>query len=435
MTEALSLRGVGEEPPSARLAGLARAGAVLAVSSVVANLLGYSFAVVLSRALGPGGYGALAALLALGLIGSIPAIALQLLVAREVANDSAAAAIWVRTAAVIGTALLALFIVLAPFVRGYLGLSGPFPVMWLGVSLLPTTVTGALQGVLLGRQLYGRLAASYVLLAGMRFAGGCIAAASGATVGGALAAAAAGTAVAFIITARLTPSGVPEGLGPAPRITFRRRAHAMAAAASATAAILVLTNLDVIMARHYLTPFEAGHYGVGALFAKAAFWGPHFLAVLAFPHLSRHDSRRRFFLTSATLTVALGGIVVVGAAALAEPVIRMTVGGAYVDVAPLAAWFSVLGLLAAVLQLLLFSGLARRNRRVEALVWIGIAVDLVVVSLWFHDSAHEIVLASITVAATLSVVVALVEIRSAAAAATPSVSPGRALHPSEHDDH
>jgi hypothetical protein len=95
----------------------------------------------------------------------------------------------------------------------------------------------------------------------------------------------------------------------------------------------------------------------------------------------------------------------------------------------------VLGVLAAVLQLLLFSGLARRTRRVEALVWIGIAVDLVVVTLWFHDSAHDIVLASITACATLSVVVALVEIRSAAAAAAPSASPGGAPQPYEHDDH
>ena len=71
--------GAPSSPPATSTAApVRRAGLALAVASVPSNLLGYAFAVVLSRALGPGDYGALSALLALGLIGSVPAISLQL---------------------------------------------------------------------------------------------------------------------------------------------------------------------------------------------------------------------------------------------------------------------------------------------------------------------------------------------------------------------
>lgn len=396
--------------------GFARAGVILAAASLGANLFGYGFAVVLSRALGPGEYGALAALIALGLIGSIPAIALQLVVARELASTRAGAQGWVRTSLVIGGALLLSFWALAPAAEVYLELASPFAVMWIGVALLPTTAAGALQGILLGRQQYGGLAASYLLLAGLRFAGGCVAAATGSSVSGALAAAAGGTLLAWPLVAAITARGAPhkeeptdvEGLG------VRWRLQALTAAASATAAVLVLTNLDVVMARHFLAPGQSGLYGVGALFAKASFWAPHFLAVLVFPLLANRESRRRSFVISLSLTLAIGGVVVAAAMSLAAPIIEVTVGSAYDDAAALAGRFAALGVLAAIVQLLLFSGLARRTRRVELIVWIGIGAQVLIVSVWFHESAQQIVNASILVCAVLSVTVAAVELRSTA---------------------
>lgn len=418
MSDALGAPSVATGPAPAGRRGFVRAGAALAAATVVANLLGYAFAIVLSRALGPDAFGELAALLALGLIGSVPAIALQLLVARELASSATGAAVWVKTSLVIGGTLTGILWLLAPIATVYLGLSSPFPVMWIGVALLPTTVTGALQGILLGRQRYGGLAASYLLIAGLRFLGGCVAAATGASVSGAVAAATVGLVVACVLIARITAStggesmsaAVIEGLG------LRRRLRALVTAASTTAAVLVMTNLDVLLARHFLLPADSGHYGAGALFAKAAFWAPNFLAVLAFPLLARGESRRRSFLISASLTLAIGSVVVLGAALLAEPLIEATVGAAYTGVAGLAARFALLGVLTAIVQLLLYSGLARRTRTIEICVWAGIAAEALVVSVWFHADAAQIVNTSIVISATLCLVLAVAELRSPAGA-------------------
>jgi O-antigen/teichoic acid export membrane protein len=396
--------------------GLARQSAVLGAATILANLLGYAFAVVLSRALGPDGYGALASLLALGVIGSIPAVALQLLVAREVASTGTGAAVWIKTSLLIGLALMVLFWVLAPFARNFLGLASSFPVIWLGVSLLPTTITGSLQGLLLGRKRYGELGGSYLLLAGLRFAGGCIAAAIGASVSGALAAATAGTAFACLLIWRIAAPRDParqtavEEQVDLPGI--RVRVQSLVAAASVTAAILLLTNLDVILARHFLSGVDSGHYGAGSLFAKAAFWAPNFLAVLAFPLLANRESRRRSLAISTALTLAIGSVVVLGVILFAGLIIDATVGPAYADVAGLAGQFALLGVLAALLQLLLYSGLARRGRQAETLVWAGIAIEVLVVSAWFHGSAQQILAASILVCTVVSLAVAASEIRA-----------------------
>ena len=58
-------------------------------------------------------------------------------------------------------------------------------------------------------------------------------------------------------------------------------------AGAVTAGVLVLTNVDLLMARALLEPAAAGAYAVGSLFAKAAFWAPNFIAVLVFPRLAR----------------------------------------------------------------------------------------------------------------------------------------------------
>jgi len=404
-------------PTSPSATAVRRSGAALAVATVVSNLLGYAFAIVLSRSLGPGGYGALASLLALGLIGSVPAIALQLLVARETAEAPGRSADWVRTSAVLGLTFMVLVWLTAPFATAFLELSGPVPVLWLGVTLLPVTVTGALQGVLLGARRYGALAASYLLLSGLRLAGAGVAALLGWSVSGAIGAAAVGTALSAVAVARITTGG-----GALPRTRagrgdgLRQHVRLLVAAASATAAILLLTNLDVVLARHYLPAEESGQYGVGALFAKAAFWAPHFLAVMAFPMLVARGGRRRSLLITTGLTLAIGAVVVLGALLFAGPLLELTVGTAYARGAELAPQFAVLGVLAALLQLLLFAGLARRTRRAEAFVWSGITVQVVLVAGWFHGSAEQVLATSIAVCAALVAVIVADELRPGAAA-------------------
>src|SRR4029453_9904170 len=70
-----------QEPPGQ--ASLPRAFLVIAPAMAAANLPNYAFNLVMSRPLGPAAYGALGALLALVLVGTVPGVALQAVVARH----------------------------------------------------------------------------------------------------------------------------------------------------------------------------------------------------------------------------------------------------------------------------------------------------------------------------------------------------------------
>ena len=74
-----------EAPPGPSQASLWRVALMVAPAMAAANGLNYAFNVVMSRKLGPADYGALAALLAVVLVGTVPGVALQAVVARYTA--------------------------------------------------------------------------------------------------------------------------------------------------------------------------------------------------------------------------------------------------------------------------------------------------------------------------------------------------------------
>jgi O-antigen/teichoic acid export membrane protein len=389
---------------------LRRAGLLLGVSTTTANVLGYAFAIVLSRSLGPAQYGALASLLAVGLIGSIPGIALQLVVARSSSRDpesaQAEASRWIRLSVAVGLVLLICTCVLTPVAESYLALPDATPVLCLGLVLLTSTVTGAFQGRLLGEERHGRLSATYIAVAGLRFASGCLAAAAGWSISGAIAGAAVAGLIACVVAAVL--AGVPPVVAAGP--SYRTLVRDLVTASSSTAAILVLSNVDVVLARHYLPSAASGHYAVGSLFTKGAFWGPHFLAVLAYPRLARSTDRRAALRLALLLTVAIAALAVLISLLAGRFLVSSSVGADYTDIASLAPVFAALGAAMALLQLTIYAGLARGRRVTEVLVWIGIATEIVAVTTRLHGSPGQIVTTCLVIAGVVTVASVTVEL-------------------------
>src|SRR6266511_1913424 len=125
----------GVAAPLAAGPSLARAGLMVAPAMAVANGLNYAFNLVMLRLLEPAAYGALGALLAVILIGTVPGLALQAVVA-------------------------------------FLHLGSIVPALWLAANILPLPLVSALQGMLQGVQRFGALAAALLLNAGARLAVG-----------------------------------------------------------------------------------------------------------------------------------------------------------------------------------------------------------------------------------------------------------------------
>lgn len=157
-------------------ASSARASAVLAVAMGLGNLLSYVFVLILTRALGPAGFGAYSALITLGIVLVIPAGAFQVVIARRwpLAHLRTTGT---RAAVVVGVALTALTVLASPAVDVLFHLDGVSATVAMALMLLPMTLTGAYQGVLLGSGRVARLAALYVVTAATRVVGALLCAA------------------------------------------------------------------------------------------------------------------------------------------------------------------------------------------------------------------------------------------------------------------
>ena len=378
-----------EDAVRSRSGGLA-GGLTLGLASGLATVLGYLFTAVLARSFDAADYGALLALLGVGLIGTIPAAGFQYVVARRTVafqlpaghNDGSS----LRLSGLAGIGLLVAGLAVASPASSWLHLDSGQPILALAVSLAPLTLTGTFQGALLGRRKFVALGAAYVATALGRLAVGVITALAGLGITGAFwtLAAAAGLSTGFtwLLTGPRSWRPVIGGAGDLAREVFE--------ACSTVAGILVLTNTDLLLARHYLDRETSGAYGVASLFAKTVLWGSQFIAQAAYPALALIDGRRRLLLRTLGAPTALGLIGSAATAVVGRRLVVLATGSSYgVSTGTLVA-FALLGTAWSATQVLLLAAVAVGDRRPSRMLWGLIAVEATVVALGAHRSPDEI---------------------------------------------
>jgi O-antigen/teichoic acid export membrane protein len=384
----------------------------VAAAMAVANVFGYLLNLVASRSLGPTAFGALGALLGLVLIGNVVALGLQTVTARVLADDPAAgssdAGPLYRLAGVCALGLGVLAALAAPVLVRVLHLDDPWPVWLLPLVLVSLTVTGGQLGLLQGREHFRALSVLYVLASAGKVGGGLVGVAVGGTVTATMLGTAVGSALSVAAGHLLVRSIVSPAGG---RRVDRTHARELAWAAYALLGFFSLTNVDVLLARYYLTGKEAGLYAIGAVVAKGAFWLPGFVAVVALPALSDRTRRRRAAVLSISAVTASGVAVTAACAVLGGTVVALVGGDAYRELSGEVWLFAAAGSLFALAQLLLYSRLATTDRRAVAAVWSALGLLVVPVVAGRNGSVTDIVVAVLTAAVVLVAVGAVAEVR------------------------
>jgi O-antigen/teichoic acid export membrane protein len=385
---------------------------VLAVAMAVANATNYGFSLVMAFLLGPAAYGALGALLALVLVGSVPGLALQAVVARRTTllgrEGGGAVAIppGVAPLALVnraGVALAGATVLAGPGLVAFLHLGSGVPVLWLALALAPTPLLFAVQGLLQGRERFGALAVVMVAGAAVKLAAGVALVAAGLGVSGALAGVAAGGLLAALAGLHLARGGAGrgarEGAGGGAGDLWRE----VGGATVGLLGLFLLANLDVLLARHYLEPAASGRYALGAVVAKIAFWAPQFVVTLAFTRLVVSADPRRLLARSALLVAGFGGLLAGGLAVAVRLGLDVpALGQGYEGLGPLLPLFAALGTGQALIQLLLFEGIATRDRRMGGAVAAALAAEAALVAGFMHGSVAQVALAALAVVAVLA---------------------------------
>ncbi|MGO1165885.1 MAG: hypothetical protein ACTMHL_04635 [Janibacter sp.] len=395
------------------------AGLSLGLAMGLANVMSYVFVALVSSTLGPADFGGFSALNTYGVLLAMPAGAFQVVVARRqtrVHHDGDRQVTGLTTSAVVGVALTVATIASAPLLSDLLRLDTAWSVVWLALMLPSMTVTGALQGVLLGREAYGRLSVVYLVTAGTRM----LAAVAAVSWSFAVAEVFAATFVASMVTLAVAVALSRRMLAPGSRAPRALEVlDDLVRSNVALAGLMALSSLDVVLARTVLTDHASGAYALAALFGKVVFWGTQFVALTVVPAVADASGGGQVRTTlhrSALAVLAIGAAVALGCAIVPGPLVALSGGSAFVDAEPLLVWAAATGTLWAVVQVWLFAGMSRGDHVMTVVVWVAAGVQSLLVLLWFNGSPYQIIA---TVGGTAGVVALVGLLRVPKGEATP----------------
>lgn len=410
-------------------AQLLRGEATIALAMGVMNVATYAFNVVAARVLGPRSYGALAALLAVLLVLGVLQLGLQATAARRIAADPGHVAqierailrVTYRAAAVLG--LLTLFC--APLLAWLLRIEDLLSVVLVAAAAVPMTITGGQAGILQGERRWGALALVYLAMGVPRLA-----------IGLALVTWRPDETAAMlaVVLSYFVPLAVgwwvlrlPRRRGSLSEEHGSRRVAWEAIRNSQTLlAFFALSNADVIVARNVLDDHQAGLYAGGLILTKAVLFLPQFVVVVAFPAMSTREQSRSALLGSLFVVSTLGAVATLGSLLLADLAL-VFVGGEQYDELTDQLWrFAVLGTCLALLQLLVYSVLARQGRRSIYLLWAALA--LIPVAGLASQSEVELVTAVTLIDAGLLVALLVISLRRPTTDASHHKAPPGASH-------
>lgn len=352
-----------------------RGGTSIAVAMGVMNVAVYGFTIVAARLLGPRDYGAFAALMGLLLVFTVVSLALQATAARRIAatphhvQQIEGVILRVGLQASLGMGVLCL--VLAPVINQVVRLDSLSTAALTAFAAAPLTMMGAQAGILQGERRWGPLALVYLAAGVPRLVIGTVMILLRPTEFAGL----LGVAIAAYVPVLVGWLALrrPRDAGEHSSAHTDRSLWAETFHNSITLlAFFALSSVDIIVARNVLPAHEAGLYAAGLILVKAVLFLPQFVVVLAFPSLSDAAAARSALVKSLLVVVLLGALTSAGAALLSGLAVIFVGGSEYAQIQDQLWVFALLGTVLSMLQLLIYSVLARQARRAVVLVWVAL---------------------------------------------------------------
>lgn len=350
-----------------------RSSGSIAVAMGVMSVATYGFTMIAARLLGPTAYGAVAALMATLLVIGVLQLGLQATAARRISAQPEHIAqierVIMRVTMRAALALGLLMLVLTPVVNWILRLDSLPTAALVAATAVPMTIMGGQAGILQGERRWWPLAVVYVASGVPRLVIGTglmlwrpteFWAMFGVTLGAWLP-----VVVGWYALRRGDRDPSEDSETHRVRPILRETVHN----SQALLAFFALSNADVIVARNVLADHDAGLYAAGLIVTKAVLFLPQFVVVVAFPAMSTARERRRALTRSLVVVAGLGAACTLGSALLSGLAIKFAGGAEYADVQNKLWMFAILGTALSMLQLLVYSVLARQGQRSVYLVW------------------------------------------------------------------
>ncbi len=378
---------------------------LMVILTLLASATNYASNLIFSRVLEPASYGDLTALLALLVVVTVPTAAAQTVIAERVATYSTAGRMdrvryLIRHAlahvAVVAALAGVVYTLSIPFVVEVLDLQAPGPAIALAPLIMLSFLLPVAMGALQGMDRYLAFGSMLLGIALSRIAFGVPWASTGGGSGGAIAGQALGVAVVLGGAAWLLRNDlIGRGTGAA-TAGFRRRPDVRTVTASlAFVAFAVISNLDILLAKLYLSPHDVGLYAALSTIGKVVMFLPGAVAVVMVPNAARARHTRQEAGRVLRIAGLLVGVTTVFAALPAilapDQVVDLMFGSKYEDATDGVLPIVCAGAGMSLLYLLVIYTVAVEDRRWSMLLGFGILLQVIGISL-FHNSPAQVAL-------------------------------------------
>lgn len=376
---------------------LTKSASLMFAATTVVNVLNYVFHIFMGRALGPADYGVLASLVSLLTIASVPATSIQTLITKYVATLSAHNRFGsikffliklAQKIALVGVPAMLVFTIISKYVASFLGISSSIPVLLMGgvvfLSFYSTLTLGALQGL----QNFWHLAINLISGALTKLFFGVLLVYLGFGVNGSVIAyAISGSAMIIIalypLRLIMRENSTADGIDAGEVKQYFWPVMVMILCFTA------MTNIDVVMVKHYFKPTEAGYYAAAAIFGKIVLFVPGAIAMVMFPRVAqlnalKHDTRD-VLIKSLLVVGALCGLVTLAYFTFPKFIVTVMFGMKYADAIPLMGLFGIAMMVFALINILGLYSLSIQDFKVIWLMFGGVLLEALLLIL-FHNT-------------------------------------------------
>ncbi len=379
---------------------LLRDSAIIFAASMIANVLNYAFQLYMGRALGPADYGVFASIVSLLYIVAVPATTINVSFARFVSGFRGKKEfgkvkyLFFRGAkkvffmGLLGFCAIALA---SPFIASFLNIPQAMPVVILGLIFFMSMLTPIGNGTLQGLQRFKSLGAVMVTNSFVKLAFGIALVWLGFGVCGALFSLVLAGIAGFALAAlslrdilkkraqKFDKNSIISYSGPVFISLFF---------------ISIMSNIDVVLVKHYFADIEAGHYAAAALigkivlFASAAITGVMFAKVA---ELKAKGMATRKILYESILYIFSICFAVVSVYFIAPHfVLSLLFGASYIGAVPLIGLFGLAMGFFALSDMLIQYNLAVKKMKFVWVLFFAVLIEVAMIGL-FHDSLLTVV--------------------------------------------
>jgi len=381
---------------------LVRGSFIVFVGSAVGNFGSYLFHLILGRLLGPANYGLLASLISLSYYLAIPLSVLSLLVVKYVSRHnknkelvSAFVQKFSRNTTFWGLIGLFFFLLLYPWLKNLLKINSFLLVFGLAMNSFFSIYMTIISGVMLGMKEFFKLSLLSAFSSWLRLLLAIAAIFLGMKVGGVI----YSTVLATIVVLFWGYEIIKKQLGlnffqnKLPEIVFEKfKSYSLAILISNIILTSFLT-VDVLLARYFFSPTQAGYYASLSVLGKIIFFASSPIVSVMFPLVSERqangDGYQKPFLASFIAVLLVSLVISLIYFLLPRQMISLLFGPKYLSASSDLAFFAVFASLYSFCSLFLNFFLSISKTKI---VYLGVPFALLQIGLisGFHQSIRQI---------------------------------------------